>query len=906
MSKKILTYLLILCMIIYVLPAGVLAASDTVSDERYESNVKFLKAIGSFSGVEYEYDRILTREELAELLVCSVGRADAVSGEDEAVIDTSFLNEKGWLWIADREQEGISLTQTEYSDVTTDMDMWKYIKLAAELGVMKGEDEKFRPHEDIVLEDMLYAVGRLLNFNIVKNSDAVEDMMPEIYNADILDGVSERDLKAHIRMSDIAMIMANTMKAQPYVCQFSGTGLSYKLEKNFYLMTHLFGICYARGVVTANNWAALPDYTRTAEGYIKVEDTVYAIKDDTDELLGNKYEVYFTDEDEYSIVYYEKIKSNADSVIVKAEDIINYSNHILTYEDENSIKKVTIPARAAVVYNGVQLDDYNDNVFNLISGQIELMIESSSECNLVKITKYETMILSSIDYTNEILYAEQGDITVLATMEYPDTEIFLANGTEVVFSTLSIDNVISVLRTLDGKQDKRLKIVVSTETVSGKITALNSEDEIVTLDGVEYQFLKGYYAAANLSVQKSVMLYLNAEGKAVRMKGVAEGGAHYGWLRRIRYNEDDDSYRLRIFESNDKFKNYDVADKLRFNGRNLKLENIFAQLTDDYESTIPQVIQYWTNESGNIVEICTADGTDGAFSKLDLSKVGVTTLRHKNGALLSQGNSGFAAFLNTTGGYVSFAIPLDEDDESKYGCMTTFSNDAELTFDELYLKSPDSKFIDVCVQKNVTATKVFNERAATPYTMISKVMQKIDEDDELYYSISGIDTTTNVEYKCYDTELFTQCAALGKGDVVRFIVNSMNKEIEFIEKAFDAEKRAMVSGETYDAIVLSKMYTAFNGFATTTTDNYQFLVTHKYAYDSTTKQPDMSATNAIYDKDKTMVFKYPTRIVCYDSSSGEVRLGSKQDIVYSENANKGTMVVVCSYYENAQIMFVIK
>ncbi len=907
MSKKLLTYLLILCMTVCMLPMGILAAEETQqANVAYEENVSFLKAIGSLSGIEYENDRILTREELAQLIVCSIGYADAAEdGEGDAVIDTSFLNEKGWLWVADREESGNTLTQTEYSDVTTDMEMWQYIKLATELGLMTGENNRFRPGEDIVLSDVLYAVGRLLNFNIIKESNDVKDMMSEIYAEDILDGVAERDLNSHIRMSDVAMIVANTMKAQPYIIQFTGSGVTYKKEKNYFLMTHLFDTYFAKGVVTANKWAAMPNYTKTNDGYIRVDGVEYATTLDTDELLGHRVEVFFTEDVDYRIVHCQKSKANRESIIIDSEDIIDFSNHILTYEYNNVRKQTKIPARATIVYNGVQLNDYSDSDFMPASGRIELLQLDSGDYDLVKITKYETMMLSSVDYTNETVYAETGDLSVLSVKDYPSTEIYLANGTEVVFSTLSIDNVISVAKTIAGKQEQRLKIVVSTETVTGQIISLNSDEESIVLDETEYQFLEGYYAGANLSIQKKVILYLTSDGKVIKAKGVTEGGAKYGWLRYIKYLESNDEYRLRIFESNAKFKNYYIKEKLRFNGQTKKLKYIFAELTDDSARTKTQVIQYWTDENGNITEICTADGMDGAFSKYDLSKVGATELTHRNGGLLSFANFGFAAFLNTTGGFVSFAIPLDENDESAYGCIKTFAHEQKYTFDELYLQSKDSKLIDVCVQKGVVATTTFNSNTATPYMMVSKVMQKLDEDEEVYYSISGINTTTAVEYKCYDSDLFAQCAALNKGDIVRFNINSMDQKVEFINKVFDGAKKAMENGTTRYGDILHP-YEAFNGFATTTTDNYQFLVTHRYEYDAVTKLPDMGATNSVYDKDKTRVFKYPARIVCYDSSSGEVKVGSKQDVVYSENANSGSMVVVCSYYENAQIMFVIK
>ena len=71
-------------------------------------------------------------------------------------------------------------------------------------------------------------------------------------------------------------------------------------------------------------------------------------------------------------------------------------------------------------------------------------------------------------------------------------------------------------------------------------------------------------------------------------------------------------------------------------------------------------------------------------------------------------------------------------------------------------------------------------------------------------------------------------------------------------------------------------------------------------------RPDMSASEAAYTRNLARRFKYPTRIVTYDSETNSVTLGSKQDVVYSTDPNVGSTVVIGSYYENAQVMFVIK
>ncbi|GEM_PF-3146187 len=906
MKKKLFAFLVVLSTILSMTPQ--FSADAEESTENYVQNIAFLQAIGSFEGVDYAGNRILTRAEFAELIIKMLGFDGILEQKQQqsSVIDTSFLRENGWLWIADQEEGELALkSSTPFADVTTDSPEWNGIQFVTALNFMKADGEYFRPYENVTGAEIYRAMAVILNLVISQDEVSDQAYISAALAEGLSKGVSERSQDRPFRMEDIAAVMSNTLMAEPYMMDFEDDRIHFKQVKDYRLMTYLFDIYCDKGIVTANQYVALNGYEEAAKGCITIDGVQFEIKGDTDAIIGAELEYYYVEEPDNAIVYYRNKTAETDTKVLTPEDIISFENHILTYYDDNRQKTLNIKSDTLVIYNGVRLDSYTDQELKIKSGNIELMrTKGSSSYNIIKITKYSTMVVSSVDYTAEIVYGDVGDLNLFAVSAYDDLYFCMPDGTEVVFNTIGVDNVISVASTLEGKQKSRCKVIISTDTVSGILTGSDVNEHTLKVDNQEYYYIDGLFDPSKFLISNGIILYVNFEGRVVKAKGNSESGAQYAYLRDVlRDDAEEDICIIRLFETNAEFKRYFIRNRIKLNGKNVKPEKLFETFLDSGGSTINQVIQYWKDVDGNIKEICTADGMDGAFSRYDIGALGVTEVTHRNGALLSFANNGFAAYLNTTGGFICFAIPLDKNDDELYGCINSFGHEQKYTFDELYLRSSESKFVDVCVQNGVTATKSFNANTAKPYMMVSRIDTYLDEDDQLYYEISGYDLYNNVSYVCKDDEWFAACEGLHKGDVIRVMINSMNNQVEYIEKFFDANERTMTNGKTVNGDILHP-YEAMHCYAVDTTDSYQFLVAHRFEY--TDGKPDYALTKAKYTKNGTRVFKYPARIVVYDSRSNTVNVGSKQDIVYSSNPNNGTIMVVCSYYENAQAVFVIR
>lgn len=901
MIKRIASLLLTIAMLMTGFNV-IVSAEETENTSDYANTIEFLQSIGSFSGVDYSESRILTRAEFSVLIAKTLGYNSLYSDEADT-LDMSYLNDIGWIYAGDSEAD--SVNETAFSDVTSDMSEYHSISFAVDLGLMIAPKGVFRPYENVTGKEIARAVSRLLSLNMIKAAQTDDEYVSLAYEYGLMKKVSEKDMSRPLRMADIATVIKNAMLTEPYFEKKNGKTVTYEQRTNWYLMTSLFGVYYEKGTVYANEFAALNGYKQAPAGQMCVKGRNYITTEDTEALLGREVEICYKDDPAYEIVYCaENAKSANSSLIVLPEDIISFENHIFKYYENNSKKTLSVNADTVIVYNGVQLNSYTDEEFDVKSGQIELVkADGASKYNLIKITKYETMYISSVDYAAETAYASSGDMSVLVAKDAGDMDIYLADGSGASFGTIAIGTVLSVARTLDTKQVKRTKVIISTDTVSGKFMSMDKGAKTITVDGNKYEYFTEFVNPEAFEVGYGVMLYQNHEGKIAYAKATAQANVSYGYLKNVGQEIEGDDCFIRMYESDAKFRTYQITDKIRFNGHMVKPDVLYKNLTDASGKTNYQVLSFRV-EDGKITEIVTADGMQGAFSKYDISALGVSEVTHRNGGLLSYANNGFAAFLNTTGGYVCFAIPSDRNNEAGYGIVKTFGHETKYTFDELYRKSPDSKFIDVCVQLDVKATTEFDSNAATAYTMISDIKECVDAEGEFYYSLTGVNMSATVEYKVYNEDWFDMCKSMNRGDICRFNLNTVDQKVEYIEKFFDAKSRSMTNGKTVSGDILHP-YEALNCWAVEEADSYQFLCSHRYVYAD--GKPDMAASEAAYADDTQRVYKYPQKIICYDSSrGGNVYEGSKQDIVYSKNPNEASMLLVCSYYENAQVMFVFK
>lgn len=903
--KKILSFLIILSLSFgsLIVKAEVAEMSDPVFDNAYE----FLKALGIYQNDEMNPDQTVTRVEFSKILTDILELSEAESEDiSDSVLDTSFLTEKGWLWIADANSAldaTFDQNATHFSDVSADFEAYSSIQITSALGLLSGEDGKFRPFENLIGMEAIIAAVKLTGGDITIPHKTDSAYIAKAKTMRLLNNLITKDYQKPLRFRDITVLLYNTMNAQVYVLSSIENNVAkYETKKDYYLMSLLYDVYVVKGTVSATEYANFEDYALAGRGCVNIGGEEYKLSTDTDDLFGYYVKLYYKEDVNYQtppVVYYELLHNQYETVVIDSDDINDFQNHTLSYNVGDKSRTVKITSSAAVVYNGVLITDYEDDMMAPLNGNIELVdCNKDGNYEVVKVWRYRTIVVDSVDYDNKILYGSDGDVGVLS-IEDGYYQVFFADGTEVEFSTIGKDNVVSVASTASVQDIQRHKLVISSKRVSGKVTGIVQTDKKVLIDNIPYDIAPSF-SLENISLGANTTVFLDFCNKIVKTNDYLPKTGKYGYLRKLDQigSKLSGVYGVRIFETDGKFRNYVLENRVIFNGTMIKAKEVHKMLIDDSGETMYQVIQYWINDDGKLEELCTAGGKDGAFCKMDTSVLGGQELTYRNDALLSYANKGFAAFLNTSDGFTYFAIPSDRSNEDKYGCSHSLIYEQKYTFDEMYIKNKDSKFVDIVVQLDADVPVQFVTTSAKPYMMISKISQII-RDDVTGYAIYGYDLSNSVKYLCFDENLMAQCEELHVGDIIRVMTDSISGEITYIKRFYDGEKCAMEDGKSVYGDILHP-YEAYNGFAVRDSDSRQFLILHQYEY--VDGLPNLS-TPYVAKAERTV--KYPPRVILFNRTQNKVKIGNKLDIICSTDPQIASQVVVCSYYENSQVVFVI-
>ena len=151
------------------------------------------------------------------------------------------------------------------------------------------------------------------------------------------------------------------------------------------------------------------------------------------------------------------------------------------------------------------------------------------------------------------------------------------NGQKKAFSDIKNGNVLLVADSGTRDTKRLINIYVLIEKVSGVLKSVSDEELVIDGTTVEYATLLDESAAKEM-VAKNVECYIDIYGKAVYL--TTESVGKYGVLFKAAMLEDDNErVQVKIYESDNNWQTYLLKEKVRSNGKSIKDEDIYEQLT---------------------------------------------------------------------------------------------------------------------------------------------------------------------------------------------------------------------------------------------------------------------------------------------------------------------------------------
>ncbi len=422
--------------------------------------------------------------------------------------------------------------------------------------------------------------------------------------------------------ADVAAdILYAMLDAEPLVRTFDGKqGVSYEVASNETLLSINRDIYKVKGLLTGTETTSIyGNEGRASEGYIIIDNVSYYVAEaNYDRFLGKNVIAYVQESDVWDNIALSVSETDSanQTIIIDCEDIVEIGNSIsyITYQEtKTKTKKLNIIASPRVMYNGMFLEDYVENDFR--HGMLELIdYNNDKKYDVIKITAYQTVVVESIDSREKVIknrYRFSGclDEIKLNALENTDVKfrIFDSIGVEVDFVAIRVNDVLSVVKSRDGKL---IDIYISgNDSMAGTITGINNAEDLVFIDREEFEKSEDFIKFLT-NTRKTLQLgdlytfYFDHTGKIAFIKEKKVND--YNVLIEIGYDFDKDEYYAVHMDMDGDWYTTPISEKVTVDGARTGSYESDMELLKTNIKANPEIVILKYNSNNEILNIDTA------------------------------------------------------------------------------------------------------------------------------------------------------------------------------------------------------------------------------------------------------------------------------------------------------------
>lgn len=653
-----------------------------------------------------------------------------------------------------------------FSDVELSADKGKAISSIAAYNIMSGyEDGTFRPDEVMTVTDMVLAGMRALGYSW---SDRSYDSyyITKARELDLFDGIKTAGTAT---VGDCVVFIYNLVHTNT-VTQIENSGSIIEKENDTPLKIY-FNLEYIKGVVTANAYAGFNDIRTPGQDYIEIDDEIY--KTDIPSIaqwLGYKVIAYYAgDDSNKNIVYFVEDKKN-EVVTIDADEFDSFDGSSVRYTSEKSgaKKRIGIESDVVIIRNSCIVTTDYEKAFDIDYGKITC-ISYNSKCRTIIIDAYENYKINSIDTTNKIIYTDRNDkngnpISINLDDKLYVGFVMLPYGKTVNETNLEAGDLISVVASQDGEV---IRAYLCTDSVNGKLEAINNSGEEVQIDGKKYKadpyFCNEYKPALGISGE----FIFDAAGRVADYSQIGTDIGTIGYLYKLYEDKDDESISVKIYTLDRKHISAELAKNVRVDGNSMNRKGVKQLLCTKAGGALQrQLVMYKLNSQGNITSLTTA-----AQSKEDrMYDDTLYTLLPAGSYTWYYQMKTFERKYPVSNKTYYMRVPMEsvsKPDELLFGCqpfsnVTWYNSNGEKNIMGLYKFRDDTPYADIMLVQNTDAAYLTNQ---TEITVISSVEESISADGDSLVEVHGYrrgnEVTAYILKEDYRGEL-------EEGDIFRF------------------------------------------------------------------------------------------------------------------------------------------
>ena len=754
-----------------------------------------------------------------------------------------------------------------------------------------------------------------------------------------------------LEFTDVLEILDTASEASMVMSNMSGNGTSYENSD----VTPLY--YYHKILVLEDILSAFGTYTSdggdtTSSGGVRIgNDTFITDIVDAYKYLGCRVDAYYVENTD-ELVFIEQNERN-ETFVIDGSLIESYDGTAITYRrDENTTatKRETLSKSMSRMYNYNYTAEYTKDDVENAEEIIFIDNNGDGSYDVINVINEDVYCVSSISSEDKVIYDYFGS-EPMRTSDMDSVTVYDENGAAVSVSAVSTYDILSVIK---DKQGRNVIMYVSRNEISGVVESVwTDKTKNVTIDGADYELtesLSSFPAAEGiLTPGNGVSALLDRRGRVAyaELNNDLEANTYAYLIKAISKTYETEPY-IKAYIPGEGIQDIVLAENAQINGQKvtegLDLERLF-RLANLNTECYNQLISYKLNDNGQIQSIRTAQYVSG--EELYTSNSSFTRSSDLEDAYYNATYKNFPGLARVNEATIILNVPESSSlmqNSSNYGVVDT-KDFKSATFDtvEVYNMSRDmtagiivlrsdsgggtqlTYSTPIAVIKDISETFIDSEIRASLTVLYNGAEYE-------YVLAKGVDLVR--QYKGTDGSAVT--SVLGKGDVIRFALNS-NDEITDYHKVFDFDNQddpnvvirgnELVDRKSY--IGSSKTMIAFNGNAedpdTDVISGRIWQGKNPYWFTGVQYSAEFGIVKSIHGT--TMIIQtYPgtegsnstqceryfnlknDRVYIADSGAEGIRLGSVDDIVPSELAGEAaaTRIIISRHNDVPSAAVIIK
>ena len=714
-----------------------------------------------------------TGYEKAVQMLSQMNIISVIEGNNDFSSQANVTREEFCIYLARAFKLETSNVTQVFADVPADSGLAQYVYALYEKGVVSGYGGNFRPKDIITYNEAVKMLVSILNYDYAASLGGYPTGYQRIASSlGITDKVYGVD---RMTKGAAAQLIYNAMAA-PFMelAGIQGTEITFKSNSDKSILTELYDIYEGKGVVKASNTASFTTGVGEIEiGEVLIDNTVYKVgTTNAASLLGHYIEFYYLEQDkdaeEYELVMVTK--DNGEELVINGRQIVEFKDNTYRYRnDEGKTKKIKLDQDFMIMYNsGYPNSNFNVAMMTPEMGIIKLVKSGKgSGYSAVIIEEYENYIVSAVDESSEVIYFKDKSNIVLRNT---DCAIFDAKGKEIDISSIEEWNIVSVLRSSDGR---KTTLYVSNDEIEGKISSKgNSNDPRVTIN------YDKYYAdpkvLSTLKLGDDSVFYLDYCGNIAGAREVYSDELKYAYLTDTKidsyYGENlDERVYVKLFDLDGTENKYYLAEKVRINDILYK-ENPEA-IIDSALSLTVKILKYKLNSDGEISIMYVYDGRSDKYIRQ----------LHSGSAYWNSKQRSFDGKVTLENNAPVFVVPegYGVEDWSVVG-LSSFTHDRKAV-SKVYTMG-DNVYGEVAIRDSV------NTSYERQIGMVKKITYVVDEYGDARTKVSVMYNSSTQDFMLTKDEVLGDVEV---GDIVKISLDH-NKNIQNFMHIYDASRKALV------------------------------------------------------------------------------------------------------------------